>query len=109
MIAAALCSFLFLGSSEASADPGGNSGSALTNSKEGAALKAWRSKQRPGDGGSNDGSSTKRLSKAPSYDQQLKNIQQQTDHYLAYARRKQSYDACISAGGADCVAPGDPV
>jgi hypothetical protein len=95
--------------SVAFADSGEGSGSALTNSKEGAALRAWRKTQQKGNGHPSSRTSSRRTRTNQSYEQQLRSTERQTEKYVAYSARKQAYEACTSAGQAGCKAPGDPV
>ena len=85
VIATVVCSFFFLGCSEAIASPGDDSGSALVNSKEGAALKAWRTKQHKGSGGA----PTRRTTNSASKQRHGAVSKQQTDSYLAYLTHRE--------------------
>ena len=82
---------------EAAAAPGDGSGSALTNSSEGAALKAWRTKQNKG-GDSLKSRSSTRAPSGPTDKQRLAAIEKQTNDFIAYSNRKRAFDACTSAG-----------
>ena len=110
VIATVVGVLLLLGSPAATAAPGDGSGSALTNSDEGAALKAWRGKQakqnKPGRSGGNP---SKVRTPGESDAEQRKRVARQSEKFVAYYLRKQAYDACRGSGQGGCTAPGKAV